>query len=63
MLIFASMNIQAEKIEIRNILTSQKAGETERILSNPVMVKRLEKSRKQIKDGKGVKIELDDVWK
>jgi PHD/YefM family antitoxin component YafN of YafNO toxin-antitoxin module len=40
-----------------------KIDEKERILSNPAMVKRLEESRKQIKKSKGVKVNLDDIWK
>ncbi len=81
-IIFVSMNIQAEKIELIRLITeinSEKAlkkikallmseskveiDETERILANPAMVKRLEESRKQIKEGKGVSINLDEIWK
>jgi len=40
----------------------EKNDETERILANPAMVKRLNESRKQIEDGKGVKVPLD-LWK
>jgi hypothetical protein len=79
-LIFVSMDIQAEKIElikliadiesekvlkkIKGILKSEKKmDETDRILANPAMTKRLEESRRQFQDGKGVKISLDDIWK
>ena len=51
-----------KKIKIA-LKTVKKASETERILSNPAMVKRLEESRQQIKKGKGVKITLDEIWK
>ena len=50
--------------KIKGILKSaKKADETERILSNPAMVKRLQESREQIRKGKGVKISLDEIWK
>jgi hypothetical protein len=50
--------------KIKRILESEKKmDETDRILANPAMVKRLEESIQQIKDGKGVKISLDDLWK
>jgi PHD/YefM family antitoxin component YafN of YafNO toxin-antitoxin module len=57
---------ESEKVikKIKEILTaSKKSDETDRILSNPVMVKRLSESRHQIKEGKGIKISLDDIWK
>ncbi len=37
--------------------------ETERVLANPAMVKRLDESIKQMKEGNGVKVSLDDLWK
>lgn len=60
------VDIDSEQVlkKIKGVLkTAKKAGETERILSNPAMVKRLEESREQIKKGKGVKITLDEIWK
>ncbi len=73
------MNIQAEKIElirliadinnkeilkkIKVLLTSTKSEEMSDNLPNPVMAKRLKESREQIKEGKGVKVTLDDIWK
>lgn len=39
------------------------SDETERILSNPAMVKKLDQSRKDMLEGKGVKIEVEDLWK
>lgn len=59
-------DIQSEKVlkKIKGILKSEKKmDETDRILANPAMVKRLEESRQQFQDGKGVKISLDDLWK
>ena len=60
--------INSEKAlkKIKALLMSESKinnDETERILSNPAMVKRLEESRKQIKEGKGMKVNLDDIWK
>jgi uncharacterized protein DUF2683 len=57
---------ESEKVlkKIKSILAaSKKSDETDRILANPAMVKRLEGSRKQIKTGKGIKVTLDDIWK
>ena len=59
-------DIDSEKVlkKIKNVLKSEKKmDETERILANPAMAKRLEESRQQIQEGKGVKISLDDIWK
>ena len=36
--------------------------ETDRILANPAMVKRLDESIQQIKNGKGIKMSVDDIW-
>jgi len=43
--------------------TEKKLDETDRILANPAMVKRLDESIQQIKDGKGIKVSLDEIWK
>jgi len=59
-------DIDSEKVvkKIKGILAAaKKVDETERIMANPAMVKRLNESRQQIKEGKGVKISLDDIWK
>jgi hypothetical protein len=58
----AKMKQSEEDIKAGRI-TKIKLDETDRILANPAMVKRLEESRKQIEDGKGIKISLDDIWK
>jgi hypothetical protein len=38
-------------------------NETDRILANPGMVDKLEKGRRDIEQGKGVKIAPKDIWK
>lgn len=56
-------DVESEKLieKIKSILNSEKKlDETDRILANPVMVKRIEESMQQIRDGKGIKISLDD---
>ena len=56
---------ESEKIlkKIKGILKSEKKmDETDRILANPAMVKRLDESIQQIKDGKGIKMSMDDIW-
>lgn len=69
--------MQAEKIEliklladvdsesvIKKIQSILKPGKTISALSNQAMDKRLEESMQQIRDGKGIKISLDDdIWK
>lgn len=50
--------------KIRGILASaRKNDETEKIMVNPAMAVRLEESRKQIEEGKGSKVLLDDIGK
>jgi hypothetical protein len=50
--------------KIKGILSSAgKADETERLMSNPAMMKRIENSRSEIAQGNGKSISLDDVWK
>ena len=59
-------DIDSEKVlkKIKSILKSEKKmDETDRILANPAMVKWLEESEQQIREGKGVKMSLDDIWK
>ncbi len=69
------MDIQAEKIElikliadvdnekvlkkIRSFLKTEEKDQT----VTPAMSKRLEESRQQLEDGKGIKIAIDDLWK
>jgi hypothetical protein len=60
-------DIDSEKVlkKIKSVLKQkEKLDETDRILANPAMVKRLEESIQQIKDGKGITVSLDDdIWK
>lgn len=51
-------------MKVKDILKpSKKTDETERILSNPEMVKKLEKSIKQGEEGKIRSITVDEIWK
>jgi len=59
-------DIDSEKVlkKIRGVLKSdKKMDETDRIMANPAMVKRLEESRQQLQDGKAITVSLDDLWK
>ena len=50
------------KIEPADIWNVEKTiDETDRKLANPTMVKRLKESEQQIREGKGVKMSLDDI--
>jgi len=51
--------MKALKVDFK---TEKRMDETERILANPAMVKRLDESIQQIKDGKGIKVSLDEIW-
>ncbi len=58
-------DIDSESVlkKIKSILKSErKMDETDRILANPAMVKRLEESRQQLKDGKVVTMSVDDLF-
>ncbi len=70
------MNIQAEKIELIKLITETESEKVIKKLKeiltsskkdveaeSPAMAKRLAESRHQIKEGKGVKVPLDDIWK
>ena len=37
--------------------------ETDRLLSNPAMVDKIEQSRKDMNDGKGTAIPIEEIWK
>ena len=37
--------------------------ETEYIMSSPELVKRIKEGEKEIQEGKGTKVNLDDLWK
>lgn len=50
--------------KVKNILKpSKRIDETERILSNPARVQKLEKSIRQAEEGKTRTITLDEIWK
>ena len=42
---------------------SQFHDETERIMANSYLVEKLTQSRKDMEEGKGIKIPLKDLWK
>jgi hypothetical protein len=50
--------------KIKAILAPKtKKDETERLMANPQLVKKLRDARKEIKAGKGVKMDVKDLWK
>jgi hypothetical protein len=73
------MNIQLEKIKLikrladvdneaiikklKAILMPEKIDETERLMSNPDLVNKIREARKEIKEGKGVKMDVKNLWK
>lgn len=73
------MDIQLEKIELikrladvnneaiikklKAILIPEKKDETARLVSNPDLVKKIRAARQEIKEGKGVKMDVKDLWK
>jgi 2-oxo-4-hydroxy-4-carboxy--5-ureidoimidazoline (OHCU) decarboxylase len=73
------MNINVEKIELikrlievedgdiikklKAILVPQKEDETERIRSHPDLARKVKEAREEIKEGKGVKMDVKNLWK
>jgi len=45
------------------LIPEKKKDETARLMSNPELVKKVREARKEIKDGKGVKMDVKDLWK
>ena len=45
------------------LIPGKKMDETERLISNPELVKKVREARKEIKEGKGVKMDVKDLWK
>jgi spore coat polysaccharide biosynthesis predicted glycosyltransferase SpsG len=45
------------------LIPEQKMNETERLMSNPALVKKVREARQEIKEGKGVKMDVKDLWK
>lgn len=50
-------------LEALQINFEQEVDETEYLMSSPAMVARIEQAEKDIKDGKGVKVDLNNLWK
>ena len=45
------------------LMPEKKMDETERLMSNPELVKKVREARKEIKEGKGVKMDVKKLWK
>lgn len=50
-------------LEALQINFEQEVDETEYIKSSPAMVARIEQSEKDIKAGKGIKVDINNLWK
>ena len=50
-------------LEALNVSFEEETNETEYILSSPAMVSRIEQSEKDIIAGKGVKVDINNLWK
>ncbi len=55
--------LDALKLEYELDDDSQFKDETERIMANSYLSDKLTQGRKDMEDGKGTKISLDDLWK
>ena len=45
------------------LMPEKKKDETDRLMANPELVKKVREARKEIKEGKGVKMDVKDLWK
>ena len=45
------------------LIPEKKVDETERLMASPELVKKVREARKEIKEGKGVKMDVKDLWK
>ncbi len=45
------------------LMPKAKMDETDRLMSKPEMLKKVREAREEIKAGKGVKVDLKDLWK
>ena len=45
------------------LIPEKKMDETERLMSNPELVKKVREGRKELREGKGVKMDIKDLWK
>ena len=60
----ADVNNEAIIKKIKAILSSKpKTDEMERLIANPELVKKVKEARKEIREGKGVKMDVKDLWK
>ncbi len=60
----ADVDSEAIISKVKAILMPEKKGdETDRLMDNAELAKEVKQARKDIKDGKGVKIDLKDLWK
>ena len=60
----ADVNNEAILKKIKAILIPEKKkDETDRLLSNPELVRKVRESRNEIREGKGVKMDIKDLWK
>ena len=55
--------LDALKLEYEIDDTAQFHDETERIMANSYLTKKITQGRKHMKQGKGTKIALEDTWK
>jgi len=58
--------MNTNKARVTDSVLSRKRNawkETEYINSSPVMVERIKEARKEISEGKGIKIKTEDLWK
>lgn len=44
-------------------VVQQEVDETDYIVSSPAMVARIEQGEKDVKDGKGIKVDVNNLWK
>ena len=60
----ADVNNETIIKKIKAILMSEKKqDETERLMSKPELVKKVREAQLEIKDGKGVKMDVKNIWK
>jgi hypothetical protein len=55
--------LDALKLEYEIDDTSQFQDETERIMANSYLTEKINQGRKDMEEGKGTKIPLQDIWK
>ena len=45
------------------LMPSKKQDETERLMANPELVEKIKEGRQEFREGKGIKLEIDNLWK